>query len=660
MSDRLRPFRIGETPRLIVLAAIVGVGAGLGAVVLIGAIELVSTVAGSATGVEALGPVWPFVILPAGIWLSWRLTSWFAPEVAGHGVPQIIAAIALRGGRVRARVMGLKTVTTALTIGVGGSVGREGSVAQIGSSIGAWVARVTRLPEHDVRVLVAAGAGAGISATFNAPIAGMFFAMEVILQEFALRHVHMIVIASVAGAVVSRSVIGEDLTFQISGHALVDPRQLVLYAVLGLVSAAAAWLFLTLLDLFELHPAGLPNWSRPLIFGVSIAAVGWLAPEVLGTGQGFVGEVLNDQINLVWWMFAFLAVAKAVATAMTLGGRGAGGIFMPSLFIGATTGAGTALLLDRVWGFSPVQPGTFALVGMAATFSAVARAPLTSILIVFEITGDYGMVLPLMLATAVSTVLAVRARPESAYTAPLARMGIHPVHAGVTDLLDTISVGEVIPTETPTVTPTTTLAEIETILQRGRLHGIPVVDQDRLVGLVAESDIVRAGGPSEHKTAADAMTSALATVNPETKVSDALERMAALRVGRLPVVDGKDPERLLGVFRRADVIAAYHGALGAVARSHSAPDRMHLRTATGTTFLEMTVAEGSPADGRPVREIPWPEGCLVVSLYRGPTQVIPTGSTVLQSGDTVTILGGAATREPLVQQLTVRQQPDAP
>ena len=643
-----------------VLAGLVGVGAGLGAVILIRAIELVATAAGGIDDLLTLGRAWPFLVLPLGVWLSWRLTSWLAPEVSGHGVPQIIAAIAVRGGRVRARVMALKIVATALTIGSGGSAGREGSIAQIGSAIGAWLARLAHLSENDVRVLVAAGAGAGISATFNAPIAGMFFAMEVILQEFSVRHVHTIVIASVAGAVVSHTVIGEALTFRVSPYALDDPRQLLLYVLLGLVAVAAAWFFLVALDWFEIKPGRLPAWTRPLVLALGVALLGFLRPEVLGSGQDFIETILRNEFDLAWWTLGILAVLKAVATAATLGGRGSGGIFMPSLFIGATTGAGTAVLFDRLWGWSEIQPGAFALVGMAATFSAVARAPLTSILIVFEITGDYGLVLPLMIATAISTILAGWVRPESAYAAPLARMGIHPVHAGVTDLLDTVKVGDVVTGVAVTVAPDATLGEVQGILQRHRLHGVPVVADGRLVGLVAESDIVRAGGPSDQVTAAKAMTPNLATVNPEARVSEALERMAALGVGRLPVVDAAHPDRLVGMFRREDVVAAYHSALSATARSHAVPDRVSARTRAGADFFEWTIAPGSVADGRSVSEIPWPEGCLLVSIHRGSAQLVPTGATVLRPGDAITVLGGGEARERLVERLAAPGEGESP
>ncbi len=632
------------------LAGLVGVGAGLGAVVLIEAIELVSS--GTSYVGDHLGRWWPLVTLPVGIWLSWRITSWLAPEVAGHGVPQIIASIAVRGGNVRARVMGLKTLATALTIGTGGSAGREGSIAQIGSSIGSWFGRVARLGENDVRVLVAAGAGAGISATFNAPIAGMFFAMEVILREFSLRHVHNVVVASVAGAVVSRSLVGEELTFNIIPYALEDPAQLLLYGALGLVTMLMAWFYLFSLDWFEINSERLHAWTRPLILGFGVALLGVARPEVLGTGQSFVTDVLRDDIEMAWWLLAVVGLGKALATSATLGGRGSGGIFMPSLFIGATAGSGFARLIAPVWGFSTIQPGAYALVGMAATFSAVARAPLTSILIVFEITGDYGLVLPLMITTAISTLLAGRVRPESAYSAPLARMGIHPAHGEVSDLLDTVSVGEVMSPCDETITLEMSTALVQGVLDRHRHHGLPVVDGDgRLVGVITVNDIVRTGGPSDQVVAAAAMTPNPATIVPTAPVSEALERMAALGVGRLPVVEVDHPAALVGMFRREDVIKGYHRALGTTARVHAQPERLRARTAADARFFELEIPAGSIADGRAVSEVHWGEGCLVVSINRGATQLVPSGRTILQAGDAITAFGGREARERLIERL---------
>lgn len=646
LSNWLRAPTIGRTPRLVTLAGLVGIGAGLGAIVLIKAIEWCSDGARWIIDTLTIGQIGLLLVIPLGIWISWRLTVRFAPEVAGHGVPHIIAAIAVHGGRIRARVMPLKIVATGVTIGAGGSAGREGSIAQIGSAIGSWLGRVGQLGEKDVIALVAAGAGAGISATFNAPIAGMFFAMEVILRRVSIQHVHTTVIASVAGAVVAHSILGDELTFTVTPHSFDDPRQLILFAILGVVAAGAAWLFMASLDWFEVKPLRLPGWARPLLLGLLVAGLGLWHEEILGTGQTFINQILQGQLELAWWTLLIVAVIKAVATAATLGGNGSGGIFMPSLFIGATSGYAFALLAENLWTASEVSPVAFALVGMAATFAGVAHAPLTSILIVFEITGDYGLVLPLMLVTAISTFLAQRVRPLSAYSAVLARMGVHPVETDVTDLLDTVTVGETMIRAPLSATRDISLGEVQGILNRSRMRSLPVVEDNRLVGIVTESDIVRSGGPSDQVTAGEAMTPDPSTVDSRVPVSDALERLAALGVGQLPVVDRDHPDQVVGMFTRENVVTAYHSALGARSRAAVRSQGRGVST-PDAAFFELAIPAGSVADGRRVSEVGWPEGCVVVSVHRGSSLLVPTGATLLQANDTIIAFGSQEARDRL-------------
>lgn len=636
---------------LLVMSLVVGAGAGAGAAILIYAIDLVRRLTVRVADVPGLGGWWMFITIPIGMFLAWALTARFAPEVAGHGVPQIIAALTVRGGLIRARVPILKTIATALTIGSGGSAGREGSIAQIGAGLGSMVGRASRVPEPQMRALVAAGAGAGIAATFNAPIAGMFFAMEVILRDLSIRYLYAVVAASVAGAVVSHTLIGDELTFQVSPYKVDDPWQLLLYAVLGLVAVGLALLFIEGLDAGTVGLSRLAPWTRPILFGLAIAAIGFWFPEVLGTSQGFINDVLRSDIGKAWWFFGLLAVAKLVATSLTLGGRGAGGIFMPSLFIGATAGAAFAELTTHVWQRSDIQIGAFALVGMAAVFAGVARAPLTSILIVFEVTGDYGLVMPLMIAVAISVVIADRLHPLSAYTSPLVRMGIHNPRMHHVDLLDTVLVRDLGLKAPVTVPPEMTLGEIRGILHRERLNGVPVVEDGRLLGLVTETDILRAGGPSDQVTARDAMTRDPVTVTGAFPVSETLERMAALGVGRLPVVAEDDPERLVAMFRREDAINAYHLALGSSARQERLPERAKAGRTDSTGFFDCEIGENSPAAGRTVREVPWPEGCLVVSIHRGNDLLVASGDQELLPGDALTVFGDETAHRRLRQRL---------
>ncbi len=641
----------GSGPGLLGLALAVGAGAGLGAAVLIKALSLVGDLVRLVAGAPGLGRVWMLITVPAGMLIAWVITDRFAPEVAGHGVPQIVAALTTRSGRIRARVPILKTLATAFTIGGGGSAGREGSIAQIGAGLGSVVGQKTGLSEHATRSLVAAGAGAGIAATFNAPIAGMFFAMEVVLRDLSVKYLHTVVVAAVAGAVVSHALIGEELTFQVSPYSLDHPWQLALYAVLGLVAFGMALLYIEALDWFDTHLERDRRWLRPLTFGLFVAGLGLVFPEVLGTGQGFIQTVLSEQVAQAWWLLGLLAVAKLLATSATLGGRGAGGIFMPSLFIGAMSGFAFAEVSARVWTDVGIRPGAFALVGMAAVFAGTARAPLTSILIVFEITGDYGLAMPLMLAVAVTVVLANRFHPESAYTAPLARMGIHPPMHHI-DLLDTVSVGELQLRHPVTVEPDATLGEVEGVLYRHRLNGVPVLDGGELVGVITRTDILRAGGPSDQVTAAEAMTPDPVTVTPDLPVSDTMERMAALGVGRLPVVDPANRHRLLGMFRREDAVAAYHLALRTAGSREPLTARARTHEIVEAGFFDYVIPVGSVAANRRVKEVPWPEGCLVVSARRRDELLVASGDLMVLPGDTLTVFGDDQARSRLAERLT--------
>lgn len=646
---------------MMTIAAFVGAGAGLGAVALILSIEAVGEWVGKLHEVGPYPALWPLVVIPFALLLSWWLTKTFAPEAAGHGVPQILAAITLTGGVMRWVVAPLKLVATAITIGAGGSVGREGPIAQIGSALGSFIGRWLNLGESDLISLVAAGAGAGIAATFNAPIAGMFFAMEVVLGSFSVRHLHTVVVATVAGAVVSHSILGRGLTFEVSPYYVLHPAEILAYGGLGLLAVVGALVFLWALDFFEERPAVLKGWRRPLLISLVVAVPMVFFPQLLGTGQEFINSVLNETVHTAWWLLFVLALLKPIVASATFGARGSGGIFMPSLFIGAMIGGGFAQLLEPLWGPSALQPGAFALVGMAATFAAVARAPLTAILIVFEVTGDYGLVLPLMVATAISMLLASRIYPESAYTKPLARLGIRVTRGAELDLLDAVTVSESMTTEPMAVTPDVTLAQLKGMLDRGRHHGLPVVDEGgHLLGVVTITDILRAGGASDQATVGDAMTPRPVTVTPQTPVSQALERMAALGVGRIPVVDNEDSRVLIGMFRREDAVNAYHRARGAAVRSVAEREHYRLRKRVGAHFFDIVIPRRSMAVGRQVKEIPWPEGCLAVSVVREGDVLVAQGGTVLQAGDRVTCFGDQRMRERLVERLRPPQDEDRP
>ncbi len=659
-SSRRAAGETGDTAWTLALAALVGVGVGVAAVLLILALELITDLVADLGERSGLGTWIVFASVPLGFVGAWWIATRFAPEVEGDGVPEAAAGLAVHGGYLPSRSIPFKIFATALTVGGGGSAGREGPVVQIGATVGSFIARKAHLGEDQIRGMVAAGAGAAIGASFNAPIAGMLFAMEVVLRSFAARHLSSVVVASVAAAVTTEGLsgwIGLDEVLLVAFPFRVEHSlELLLYLGLGLVVVLVAWAFLRSLDVMETAASRMrgPGWLRPAGFGLIVAAVGFFEPRVLGTGQEFTRDLLQlvTEGDDVWWVILLLMASKLLVTTTTLSSRGSGGAFMPSLFLGASLGAAFGEFLGGFWTVSELHPGAFAVVGMAAMFAAVARAPLTAILIVYEIIGrDYALILPLMLAAAVATTLTELLHPESVYTMPLRRKGIVLTSIGDVDLLDTVSVGEVMSTGSVVVSPATTLRELQAVLDEHRHHGVAVEHEGRLVGLITVSDIVRAGGPSEKTTVSQAMTPRPVTVQPSTPVSAAMERMAALGIGRMPVVADDDPGRLVGMFRREDAVRSYHYALAATTGRRLDRQRMATRTDPGTRFFDFRVPPGSFADGRPLREISWPEGCTIVSVRRHTDVMVPTGSTHLESGDVVTAFGTMRGQRRLIDRL---------
>lgn len=656
MKQRLRSIVRRQTTAVFIgLSLVVGLVAGLGGAALIWSIELISDGVGWLDGVLSWGRFMPLLTVPLGLYAAWALARRF-PELRGSGVPETTAGLAVRSGYVPTRSSYLKILATALTLGSGGSAGREGPTVMVGAAIGSSIGRYSGLGEDQVRSLVAAGAGAGIGATFNAPIAGMLFAMEVILGNFAIRHLNAVVIASVTAAVTTRSIVGEGSILRAEDFSYgKDPDQLALYAVLGILAAGVGFLFLKAFDtvhspirLLEDRP-----WLRPLLLGLPVAAIVTIEPRIFGTGQGFIQELVSGaNLDVAWWILLLLVGLKILATAGTLGSHASGGHFMPALFMGSSLGAGFAALVAPAWGFSELETGAFAIVGMAAMFAAVARAPLTSILIVFELTGGYGLVLPLMLATSLATVIADRMHKESVYTIPLVRRGIRLLRTSDVDLLDTVSVGEVMTEWSEVLRPAMTTGEAQGTLDQHRHHGLPVTDQDEhLIGILTVSDIHRTGGPSDQVTVATAMTPRPVTVTPETPVSLALERMASLGVGRLPVVAEDDPAQLVGMFRRETAVKAYHYALTEVTEAELLRKRQRLWARPDTEFFEFHIPGGSLADDRQVKEVRWPPGCTLVAIRRGRAVLVPEGNTIMQEGDIVTGFGAPGARAQVLERL---------
>ncbi len=656
MKNRIRSLlNPRRTAVFIALALAVGVLAGLAGAALISSIGFVSDSIATLEEQLSWGRWLPLLTVPLGLGIAWRIGQRF-PEVKGSGVPETTAGLAIHAGYIPTRSIFWKLVATTATLGGGGSAGREGPTVMLGAAIGSSIGRHVGLGEDQVRSLVAAGAGAGIGATFNAPIAGMLFAMEVILGNFAIRHLNAVVIASVTAAVTTRSLVGQERILSAASHDLGDSAELLLYAALGILAALVGFLFLKAFDTVHsrIKPFDQRPWLRPVALGVPVAALIAIEPRLFGTGQQYIQSLVDGSLlETAWWVLLLLAGLKILATAGTLGSNGSGGHFMPALFMGSSLGAGVAALLAPVWSLSELDTGAFAVVGMAAMFAAVARAPLTSILIVFELTGDYGLVLPLMLATSLATLIADRIHRESVYTIPLVSRGIRLMRTSDVDLLDTVTVGDVMTPRSEVIRPEMTTGQVQAQLGRERHHGLPVVDdEDRLLGIITITDIVRSGGPSDQVTAADAMTARPVTVTPSTPVSRALERMASLGVGRLPVVADEEPTRLVGMFRRETAVKAYHFALTEATETELQRRRQRLWARPDAEFFEFHIPGGSLADGKTLGEVHWPAGCTLVAIRRGPAVLVPDGNTVLAGGDIVTGFGAPGARSQVIERLT--------
>lgn len=566
IASFLARFRMQEFVYGTVLAVLIGVGTGLGAVAFRYLIGLFTTAffQDSSDILSFLGGYY-IIIIPAiggllvGVLLYFTKTN----EAKGHGVPEVMEAVATRGGRIRARVAAVKILASAICIGSGGSAGREGPIVQIGSSLGSMLGQVLHLPEEWVKTLLACGAAGGISATFNAPIAGVFFAHEIILRRMLTRHFGFVVISSVVSDVVAHVFLGNQQSFKVPSYALTSNWEFLLYVLLGILAACIGIAFIRTLykfeDLFEFIK--IPEYLKPAIGGLSVGIIGLFSPYLLGVGYEGVEQVLLGKLGLL--VLVGLLFLKILATSFTLGSGGSGGIFAPSLFMGAMLGGAFGEVAQSFFPDIVSPSGAYALVGMAAVFSAAARAPITSIIIIFEMTRDYPIILPLMLTVVVSTLLAYIMNRDSIYTIKLKRKGVTVGVEEEISFLERVTVREVMTKKFPTVPPEMPVVELIKLFSTSRHHGFPVVDADgHLKGMVTIGDVETILDEDKSRLAVgDIETTNLITAYPEDSLHSVIGKLGDSEIGRIPVVDSRDSSKLLGVLRRHDLIKAYVKAL---------------------------------------------------------------------------------------------------
>lgn len=632
---------------LIISAVIVGAITGGAAIVFIWMLAQINKLALLTEAAFGVVGVLAFMAL-AGAIVGFMIDRW-AQEAKGHGVPEVMEAIALRGGRIRARVAAVKVVASAITIGAGGSAGREGPVVQVGSALGSTLGQWLSFSDERIRTLVACGAAAGIAATFNAPIAGSIFALEVILGRMAVRYFGAIVLSAVSASVVSQALLGDKSAFQVPAYPMNHLGEIPIYALLGVLSALWAVLFIKVLYGAEHR---FDKWSMPLplktAVGMLLTGLTLLilpGKEVLGPGLELIGDTIVEDFNLTLALMGMLLIGKLVATTFTLGSGNSGGVFAPSLFMGAVLGGMVGTAGQMLFPEVVVHPGAYAIVGMAAVFAGAARAPITAILIVFEMSGDYKLILPLMLATVISTLLAEHLYPDSIYTLKLKLKGINWGRGRDQDVLQGVSVNEVMSRNNlETVSVMTPLSKLKEVFAHSHTHGLSVLDENgKLWGVVTITDLERALGD---ELADGTLVSKIGTTWPHLKVAfpdesigDALSRMSTRGLGRLPVVDRDDPYVLLGLIRRPDIIKAYDLALTRRDEIQQRSQRVQaLKQQDGTQFVEIYLNADDAVVGQSVQSVAaqLPDDCVLISIERAGKVIIPHGSTLFEAGDHIT------------------------
>jgi len=643
-------------------ALIVGIGTGLGAVAFRFLIQ----------GVEWIGYDWfprvtqqlgnsYVVIIPAiGGLIVGPLIFFFAREAKGHGVPEVMEAVALKGGRIRPVVAVVKSLASSITIGSGGSVGREGPIVQIGSALGSSLGQKMGLSDDRIRNLVACGAAGGIAATFNAPIVGVVFALEIILGEFSVRYFSSVVVSAVAASAIGRAVFGDIPAFHIPfEYGITSLWEFAFYPILGIFAALVGVAFVRMLywteDVFEKWKK-VPEWSQPMIGGILlggialayplITGISWeRMPQIYNVGYGIIESALSNQLTL--GVVLILLVLKMIATSITLGSGGSGGVFAPGLFMGAMFGVAFEISLKMIFPDLVAPAGAYALVGMGAVFAATAHAPLTAVLILFELTGDYQIMLPLMLTVVIATLVSQSLlKGESIYSLKLTRRGIRLQRGRDIDVLQGVLVSEVMTHDLHAITKNLNLNELAGIFNRTKRHGLAVLDeQGKLWGIVTVSDLERsinndlALSSTTVKEIATPSEKLLITY-PDENIGDVLNKMSRQGFGRLPVVSRDDQKHLVGLIQRRDIIEAYNLALTKRAEIQHRTKRMQMRNIDGTEFVDLVLDDTSIAVGKKVSEIAenLPYDCILISIRRGRKVLIPHGQTEVQSGDQITAL----------------------
>jgi CIC family chloride channel protein len=470
-------------------------------------------------------------------------------------------AVAMKYGIIRKRIVLIKSLVSAICIGTGGSVGREGPIVQIGSAVGSTLGQMFKVSENRMKTLVGCGAAAGIAATFNAPIAGSMFALEIIMGEFGVATFSPVIISAVTATAVSRHFLGDFPAFVVPAYQLVSPLEFPLYAIMGFFCALVGVTFTIVLyrgeDLFDCFK--FPEYLKAVLGGLILGAMGLLFPHILGIGYGAINLALLQKLS--WGLMSLLVIGKILATSITIGSGGSGGIFAPSLFIGSMAGGFFGGIVHHLFPAVTASPGAYSIVGMGAVVAATTHGPLSAILMLFEMTGDYKIILPLMITCIISRLMAGRLLKESIYTFKLIRRGVDIRSGKEVNVLKSISVKDVMNQEVETILDSLSLRKFAEKISKTKYNSFPVVnDRGHLTGVLSFLDYNNAVFNTDLQdlvVVKDLATQDAVTVSVDDNIYTALEKITSKDFSILPVVAPDDHSQLLGVLTRKDILDAY-------------------------------------------------------------------------------------------------------
>ncbi len=569
----LSHFKISDNTFLIVLAVIVGLLGGLGNYLFRKTIELIHWL--------VVEQSLEFFDISLESWSIQRVLVMFLPAIGGllviplwmlfgkdlkGGFSGFLVKVNLKGAKLPFRPLFTKGLASAITLGTGGSAGQEGPIAVIGGTIGSQFGKMFKMSGDRIKVLVACGAAAGVAATFNAPLAGVFFATEIVLlSSFEIASFTSIVIASGMATVVSRALLGNVSEVVTPPYFLGSFWEIGLYVLLGLFIGALAAGFIhfhyKIKDLID--AIKLPRLSKPIFGGLLVGLIGIGLPQVFGNGYEFVGSVLFG--HHTWYLLALLVIAKMVATSITLGSGFPGGVFAPCLFLGAVAGGAYGHILEIIFPDAGFSAGSYALVGMGAFLAAATHAPMTAIFLLFEITDSYQVIIPIMLACVIGTSFARHLKKDSLETVELSRLGIDLEAGKERNIMKGLAVGEVMSHRVETVPESMTLGNFAKFIEQTHHTNFPLVDElGELTGIISVQDFM---GVVFEKELMDLVvvkelaTKDVITVHAEEDLDAAMRKIGYRNIEQLPVVDRETHRQLHGIISRRDMVSAYNRAL---------------------------------------------------------------------------------------------------